>query len=129
MSKKETAEKIVEVAPPKKPTKPSWEIKDRRYYLQDNKSPLTFTIPSKHTSKHSLLYFDEKKGSQRELRYATNQDSPFVDEQKGEATLGHIVFKEGVLMVPKEKQNLQKLLLLAFQMVYFFYHQVTFQLL
>lgn len=110
MSKKETAEKIVEVAPPKKPTKPSWEIKDRRYYLQDNKSPLTFTIPSKHTSKHSLLYFDEKKGSQRELRYATNQDSPFVDEQKGEATLGHIVFKEGVLMVPKQKQNLQKLL-------------------
>ncbi len=57
-----------------------------------------------------MLYFDEKKGSQRELRYATNQDSPFVDEQKGEATLGHIVFKEGVLMVPKEKQNLQKLL-------------------
>ena len=110
MSKKETAEKIVEVAPPKKPTNPSWEIKERRYYLQDNKSPLTFTIPSKHTSKHSLLYFDEKKGSQRELRYATNQDSPFVDEQKGEATLGHIVFKEGVLMVPKQKQNLQKLL-------------------
>ena len=57
-----------------------------------------------------MLYFDEKKGSQRELRYATNQDSPFVDEQKGEATLGHIIFKEGVLMVPKEKQNLQKLL-------------------
>ena len=110
MSKKEKAEKIAEVAPPKKPTKSSWEIKDRRYYLQGNKSPLTFTIPSKHTSKHSLLYFDEKKGSQRELRYATNQDSPFVDEQKGEATLGHIVFKEGVLMVPKEKQNLQKLL-------------------
>ena len=56
------------------------------------------------------MYFDEKKGSQRELRYATNQDSPFVDEQEGEATLGHIMFKDGALIVPKEKQNLQKLL-------------------
>ena len=90
--------------------KDNWEIKDRRYFLQDNKSPLTLTIPSKHTRKHALLYFDESTGKQRELRYATNQDSPFVDEQKGEATMGHIIFKDGVLMVPKEKQNLQKLL-------------------
>jgi hypothetical protein len=44
------------------------------------------------------------------LRYATNQNSPFVDEQKGEATLGHIMFKNGTLTVPKEQQNLQKLL-------------------
>ena len=89
---------------------PTWEIKDRRYYLNDNKEPLTFTIPSKHTRKHSLLYFDKQENKQRELRYATNQDSPFVDEQKGEATLGHISFKDGVLAVPKDKQNLQKLL-------------------
>jgi len=87
-----------------------WEMKDRRYYLKNNIEPLTYTIPSKHTRKHALLYFDEKKGSQRELRYATNQDSPFVDEQEGEATLGHIMFKDGALIVPKEKQNLQKLL-------------------
>ena len=33
-----------------------------------------------------------------------------VSEQKGEVTLGHIIFREGVLTVPKEKQNLQKLL-------------------
>ena len=49
-------------------------------------------------------------GSQRELRYATNQASPFVDEQKGQATMGHITFKNGTLHVPKEKQNLQKIL-------------------
>ena len=120
MAKKATAE-TVEVAPqevavktaPKKevkPAKPSWEIKDRVYYLKGNKSPLTLTIPSRHTKKHSLLYFDEKTGKQREIRYATNQDSPLVDEQKGEATLGHIMFKDGDLKVPKEKQNLQKLL-------------------
>ena len=110
MAKKQTAEKIVEVAPPKKPTKPSWEIKDRRYFLRDKTSPLTLTIPSKHTKKHALLWFDAETGTQRELRYATNQASVFVDEQKGEATMGHITFSNGVLQVPKEQQALQKML-------------------
>lgn len=121
MAKKAKAE-AVEVAPQEtvakeapvktqpKPTKPSWEIKDRIYYLKGNKSPLTLTIPSRHTSKHSLLYFDEESGVQKEIRYATNQSSPLVEDQKGEATLGHITFKDGDLKVPKEKQNLQKLL-------------------
>ncbi len=117
MAKKAQAETI-EVAPqpvatkvaPQKPAKPSWEIKDRIYYLKDNKSPLTLTIPGKHTRKHSLLYFDEETGSQRELRYATNMDSPFVDQQKGEVTMGHIQFRDGDLKVPKNQQNLQKLL-------------------
>ena len=56
------------------------------------------------------LYFDTTTGRQREIRYATNQDSPLVDEQKGEVTLGHIMFMEGTLKVPKQQQNLQKLL-------------------
>ena len=43
--------------------------------------------------------------------------SPFIDEQKGEATLGHIMFKNGTLTVPKEKQNLQKLLSLFHPML------------
>jgi hypothetical protein len=56
------------------------------------------------------MYFDEEKGYNRELRYATNMRSPFVDEQQGPATLGHIVFENGVLMVPKSQVALQKLL-------------------
>jgi hypothetical protein len=99
-------EKKVEV---KKPQGPKWEIKDRVYYLK-GKSPLTLTIPGKHSKKHALLWFDESSGKQREIRYATNQDSPLVDEQKGEATMGHIIFRDGFLKVPKHKQNLQKLL-------------------
>ena len=91
-------------------TKNTWDIKDRTYILTSNKSPLTFTIPSKHTKKHALLYFDQETGQQKEIRYATNQSSSFVDEQNGEATLGHIIFKNGTLFVPKEKQNLQKIL-------------------
>ena len=116
MAKKATAETI-EVAPQEvavktapKPTKQTWEIKDRVYYLTGNKTPLTLTIPGKHTKKHALLYFDKKTGKQRELRYATNQDSPLVDEQKGEVTMGHIRFYDGTLTVKKEQQNLQKLL-------------------
>jgi len=103
-------EKTVNTAINKEPAKPSWEIKDRVYYLLGNKSPLTLKIPGRHTRKHSLLYFDQETGKQREIRYATNQDSPLVDEQKGEVTLGHIMFKEGSLTVPKQLQNLQKLL-------------------
>ncbi len=103
-------EVVTQVAAPVKPTKPEWEIKDRVYYLKGDKNPLTLTIPGKHTRKHALLYFDEKTGKQREIRYATNQDSPLVDEQKGEVTMGHIRFLKGTLTVSKEQQNLQKLL-------------------
>ena len=88
----------------------AWEIKDRNYFLRDKTKPLTLTIPSKHTRKHPLLWFDESSGTQRELRYATNQSSVFVDEQKGEATMGHITFTDGVLHVKKEYQALQKML-------------------
>jgi hypothetical protein len=96
---------------PKKPTaKVNWEIKDRTYTLADSYTPLTFTLQCKHTLRYPLLWFDKENGNQEELRYATNQNSPLVKEQKGQATLGHIIFENGILMVPKEKQNLQKLL-------------------
>ena len=87
-----------------------WEYKDRHYYLTGNKEPLTYTIPSKHTRRYPLVWFDPEKGYERELRYATNQKSIFVDEQVGNSTLKHIVFKNGVLHVPKEKRNLQEFL-------------------
>jgi hypothetical protein len=88
----------------------SWEIKDRLYILKSGVQPLVFTLPSKHTRRKSLLWFDEKSGVQQEIRYATNQSSPLVEEQKGSVTLGHIIFRDGTLNVPKQKQNLQKLL-------------------
>jgi len=93
-----------------KPKKPEWEIRDRAYFLTGNKRPLVFTVLSKHSAKRPLLWFDEEQGMQRELRYATNMNSPFVDEQKGEATLGRIVFRDGQLFVPKQEVALQKLL-------------------
>jgi len=88
----------------------NWEYKDRNYYLLNNKMPLTYTMPSRHSQKYPLVWFDPEKGYERELRYATNQKSIFVDEQKGPATMRHIIFEKGHLMVPKEKRNLQEFL-------------------
>ena len=84
---------------------PSWDIKDRMYVLKSGKTPLTYTIKSRN-----LYWFDDEKGYEREIKYAVNQKTPFVDEFKGDAKLEHIVFKDGALYVPKEKQTLQKLL-------------------
>ena len=90
--------------------KDTWEYKDRNYYLAGGKEPLTFKLPSRHTSRHPMFWFDESAGYNRELRYATNQKSVFVDEQNGPVTLAHIIFNDGTLFVPKEKVQLQKLL-------------------
>ena len=83
----------------------NWEIKDRTYVLKNGMSPLTYKIKST-----GLLYFDEKKGINRELRYAKNQQSLFVDEQDQFAQLEHIVFVDGSLVVPRSNPILQQLL-------------------
>jgi len=90
--------------------KNTWEVKDRLYELTSKQKPLVFTVPSMHHANKPLLWFDEEKGYNRELRYATNQRSCFVDEQDGNATLGRIVLRNGILRVPKENVVLQKLL-------------------
>lgn len=90
--------------------KSNWIVKDRTYVLKGNRTPITFTLASKHHSRNPLMWFDEEQGLNRELRYASNQNSPFRDEQKGFSTLKHIVFRNGSLFVPKADQALQKLL-------------------
>jgi len=102
-----------EQVPAKKQTpikKDEWVIKDRLYELASGKKPLIFTLPTAHSQVKSLLWFDPEVGYQRELRYATNQRSVFVDEQSGQSILGRIVFRNGVLRVAKEQVALQKLL-------------------
>ena len=104
---------------PTLPKKPIWESKDRLYEMTGNKAPIVWSIPTMHTAKKPLLWFDKEKGYQRELRYATNQKSCFVDEQEGTATLGRIIFEGGKLFVPKEQVALQRFLSL--------YHPLTLQ--
>lgn len=83
----------------------NWDIKDRTYVLKNGMSPLTYKIRSSN-----LLYFDEEQSINRELRYAANQKSLFVDEQDGFARLEHVVFEDGILVVPRNNPVLQQLL-------------------
>ena len=85
--------------------KDTWEIKTRTYLLKNNISPLSYSIKSS-----GIHWFDEEKGYERELKYTSNQRTCFVDEMHGEQRLEHIIFRNGVLTVPKEKTVLQKLL-------------------
>ena len=83
----------------------NWDIKDRTYVLKNGMSPLTYKIRSSN-----LLHFDEEQGINRELRYAANQKTLFVDEQDGYARLEHVVFEDGMLVVPRNNPMLQQLL-------------------
>ena len=114
--KKETKQKVevpvvetpvVETPKPKKvePAKPKWEIKDRVYNLTSNRKPLSYMLRT-----NGIYYFDEEKGYERELKYCENQRTPFVDEMQGDQRLSHIIFRNGVLYVEKNKTVLQKLL-------------------
>ena len=120
MAKKQKTEKIevpvvetpvVETSRPKrkepayKKAEDGWEIKDRIYRLQGGKKPLSRSIKSAN-----IYYFDEEKGYERELKYCQNQRTVFVDEMQGEQRMEHIVFRNGMLIVEKEKTILQKLL-------------------
>jgi len=87
------------------PKKDTWEIKDRTYVLRYNKRPLSRSIKSA-----GVYFFDEEKGYERELKYCENQRTCFVDEMQGDQRLSHIIFRNGVLMVPRNKVTLQKLL-------------------
>jgi hypothetical protein len=93
-----TKEKATKVAP-------KWEIKDKLYQLSINESPIAFMVKTR-----GILWFDEEKGYEREIKYCENQKTVFVDEMKGPERLSRIVFRDGKLFVPKEKQTLQKFL-------------------
>ena len=88
-----------------KPKKDKWELKDRVYNLTGMHRPLSKLIKSA-----DIYWFDEEKGYERELKYCENQRTCFVDEMKGDQRLSHVIFRNGVLIVPKEKTVLQKLL-------------------
>ena len=83
----------------------NWELKDRSYVLSGGISPLTYKIRSV-----GMLWFDEDKKINRELRYAPNQKSLFVDEQDDRVQIEHVIFENGALYVPRTNVVLQQLL-------------------
>jgi len=82
-----------------------WKIKDRHYYLTGSKQPVVRIIRAK-----GIMWFDPEVGYEREITLTSNQRTLFVDEMKGARRLENIIFRDGTLHVPKNKQNLQKLL-------------------
>ena len=103
-------EPVVETPKVKKEVKPEpkkdkWEVKDRVYLLRGDKRPLSYAMKSAN-----IYWFDAEKGHERELKYCENQRTVFVDEMKGDQRLAHIIFRNGSLLVRKEKTVLQKLL-------------------
>jgi len=91
--------------PSQKKKSDGWEIKNRTYVLSNGKKPLSRMIRSAN-----IYYFDKELGYERELKYCENQKTCFVDEMVGEQRLSHIIFRNGVLVVPKNKTILQKFL-------------------
>jgi len=88
-----------------KKTNNKWEIKDRLYYLKGGKKPLSKMIKSAN-----LYWFDEQKSYEREIKYCENQKTCFVDEMQGDQRLSHVIFRNGLLFVPREKTILQQFL-------------------
>jgi hypothetical protein len=83
---------------------------DKIYVLRRKFKPLSYMLPSKNTNRSNLFYFDEAKQTNRALRYAKNQKSPFEDMQDGNLILEPIVFVDGALSVPRNNPVLQEFL-------------------
>jgi len=84
---------------------PKWELKDRVYRLLSKRKPVVRILKARN-----IYYFDEEKGYEREMKYCENQKTVFVEDMMGPQRLGQIVFRDGTLVVPKNKTTLQKLL-------------------
>jgi hypothetical protein len=82
---------------------------DKVYKLKIG-SPLSYTLASRNHPRFPLMWYDEKNNVNRSLRYATNQKSPFEDEQDGNAIIESIIFEDGFLRVPRNNPVLQEFL-------------------
>ena len=83
---------------------------DKVYKLTREAAPLSFMLPTRNSKRYPLLWFDEKNGTNRAIRYARNQKSPFEDEQDGNAILEPVIFEDGFLRVPRTNPVLQEFL-------------------
>jgi len=87
-----------------------FELKDRIYVLVDGTKPPSYGIRLRHKTLSPLQYYNSETNINHSLRYATNQNSFFMDKQEGEAMTTHLSIKNGIMRLPKEEANLQKFL-------------------
>jgi hypothetical protein len=82
-------------------------VEDKQYRLKAKANPLSLILPTRHTHRYSLLWYDEDLKQQRALRYSKNQRTPFEDEQDANAIISPVEFKDGFLSVEKTNPVLQ----------------------
>jgi len=82
---------------------------DKVYRLKAG-TPLSYTLASRNHPRFPLMWYDEKNNQNRALRYATNQKSPFEDEQDGNVMIEPIIFEDGFLRVTRTNPVLQEFL-------------------
>lgn len=76
------------------------------FRLQNGRTPLTLDLAREHTKRKNLTYYDPKTEKVKALRYATNHPSPFIEDQQGsEIIKGHIMFKDGTLVVDSIREQ------------------------
>ncbi len=83
-------------------------LKDRTYRLIGVTAPLSYSLNTRNTRRKPLLHFDGQFN--RALRYASNQQSAFEDDQDGNAILEPVVFSRGMLNVSRTNPILQEFL-------------------
>lgn len=57
-----------------------------------------------------VTVYDEEADSVRSIRYCPQEPSIYIDEQSNNAVKEAVIFRDGVLLVPREKPNLQRYL-------------------
>lgn len=82
---------------------------DKVYKLKRG-TPLSYVLASRNHHSFPLMWFDEESNKNRALRYSVNQNSPFEDEQDGNAIIEPIIFEDGFLRVSRTNPVLQKFL-------------------
>jgi len=76
-----------------------------RIYEIPKKAGIAFMIPQT-----GVTVYDDENDAVREMRYCPNEPSIWIDEQSANARKEAIVFRDGRLIVPREKPNLRMFL-------------------
>ena len=76
-----------------------------RVYEIPSKAGIAYMLPQK-----GVTVYDTEKDTVREMRYCPNEPSIWVDEQSENARREAVVFRNGNLVVPREKPNLRAFL-------------------
>jgi len=101
-----TALKKAEYTPKRKTTEETKGRKEQIYSVMKG-SGIWYKL-----KQNGITIYDPETDKVREIRYCENEPSVYTDEQSSNAIRSQIVFKEGILIVPPVKANLQDYLAL-----------------